>query len=106
MPSRRAAYRFFRDTQAAGIEVCLLSLADRLATYGAELPHEVWIRQINVVRELLEAWWEQLDEKVSPPALLNGDILQDVFELEPGPLIGETLEALREAQAAGEVISI
>ncbi len=102
-PTRRAIYRFFRDTQEAGVDICLLSLADRLATFGSTIPQEEWIRQIDVVRELLEAWWEHPHEKISPPALLNGDTLQEEFGLKPGPLIGEILEAVRESQATGEI---
>ena len=37
-PSRRAVYRFFRNTGDAGVDVCLLSLADVLGTYGPTLP--------------------------------------------------------------------
>ncbi len=67
-PSRRAIYRFFRATGAAGVDICLLSLADTLATYGPGLPQDVWVRQLDTVRTLLEAWWEQAEEKVTPPA--------------------------------------
>ena len=34
LPSRRSIYRFFRATGLAGVDVCFLSLADFLATYG------------------------------------------------------------------------
>ncbi|RMF50976.1 MAG: HD domain-containing protein, partial [Anaerolineae bacterium] len=34
MPSRRAVYRLFRQTGDAGVDVCVLSLADFLGTYG------------------------------------------------------------------------
>jgi putative nucleotidyltransferase with HDIG domain len=103
LPSRRAVYRFFRDTGAAGVEICLLSLADTLSTYRTTLPQETWLRQIDVVRRLLEAWWEKREEEIAPPALVNGTDLQRLFQLEPGPLIGQLLEAIREAQAAGEL---
>ena len=48
--SRRAVYRFFRDCGPAGVEICLLALADTLATYGPALPSEVWVKQVDVVR--------------------------------------------------------
>jgi hypothetical protein len=102
-PSRRAIYRFFRDTEAAGVDVCLLSLADMLATYGPGMPQEEWGGLIDVVRTLLEAWWEQPDEKISPPALLKGDDILKHFQLKPGPLIGRLIEDLREAQATGDI---
>jgi len=103
LPSRRAVYRFFRDTGAAGVDICLLSLADTLATYRTALPQETWLRQVEVVRSLLEAWWEKREKEIAPPALVNGNDLQSLFQLAPGPLIGQLLEAVREAQAAGEL---
>jgi len=102
-PTRRAIYRFFRATGEAGVDICLLSLADSLATYGAGLPHDIWSHQLETTRTLLEAWWEQAEEKVSPPALLNGRDLMEVFSLSPGPEIGRLLEEIREAQATGEI---
>jgi hypothetical protein len=52
---------------------------------------------------LLEAWWDKPEESVSPPALVNGHDLMDLFHLEPGPLVGKLLEAIQEAQATGEL---
>jgi tRNA nucleotidyltransferase/poly(A) polymerase len=103
LPSSRAIYRFFRDTGSAGVDVCLLSLADKLATYGSALPQDAWANHVEVVRALLEAWWEKHEEEVTPPALVNGRDLMDTLGLQPGPLIGDLLEGIREAQAAGDV---
>ena len=52
---------------------------------------------------LLEAWYEKKDQQVSPPPLLDGTDLMRELSLQPGKLIGELLEAVREAQAMGEV---
>jgi len=101
--SPRAIYRFFRDLGPAGVDVCLVSLADMLATFGPALPQDAWPRHVNVVRSLLEAWWEHPVERISPPALVDGDDLMNVFRLKPGPLVGELLEQIKEAQAAGEI---
>jgi len=103
LPTRRAVYRFYHATGPAGVDVCLLSLADSLATYGPELPQDVWGHQIDVVRTLLEAWWERPDESISPPALIDGHDLMQALNLEPGPEVGRLLELVREAQASGEV---
>jgi poly(A) polymerase len=102
-PSARAIYRFFRDTGEAGVDICLLSLADVLATYGPTLPQDVWTAHLAVVRSLLEAWWEQPDERVSPSPLLTGQDLISELGMEPGPQIGQVLEDLREAQATGQI---
>ena len=83
--------------------MCLLALADTLATYGPGLPRAKWIHMVDVIRILLEAWWEQPDEIISPPILLNGNDLMLNFNIDPGPQVGELLELIREAQAAGEL---
>lgn len=102
-PTRRAIYRFFRDTGPAGVDICLLSIADILGTYGAALPQETWVHHLDVVRTLLEAWWERPEESVSPPPLVDGHDLMAVFDLQPGPRIGELIRSIQEAQATGEV---
>ena len=67
---------------------------------------DAWLHHLDVVRMLLEAWWESQAEVVSPPALLDGNLLMARFSLLPGPQIGRLLEAVREAQAAGQVSSL
>ncbi|MBN2386608.1 MAG: CCA tRNA nucleotidyltransferase [Anaerolineales bacterium] len=102
-PSRRAIYRFFRAAGPAGVELCLLALADLRATYEQTLPQETWSAGLDVVRLLLENWFEKRDESIAPPPVVNGDELMLAFTLPPGPRIGELLEAIREAQAMGQV---
>ncbi len=103
LPTRRAVYRFFRDTGAVGVDICILSLADMLATYGPTLKQVDWAHHLDVIRCLLEAWWEHPEEQVSPPALVNGHELMAKLEISPGPSIGQLLEAIRESQAVGMV---
>ncbi len=101
--SRRAIYRFFRDCGEAGVDVCLLTLADVRATYEHTLPPGTWIACVDVVRLLLENWFEKPTESIAPPPVVNGEDLMRAFSLTPGPKVGELLEAIREAQAVGEV---
>jgi poly(A) polymerase len=101
--TNRAIYRFFRDTGEAGIDICLIALADTLATYGPQLPQEIWERNLRVIRGLFEAWWEKPGEHVSPPPLLTGHDLISELNIEPGPEIGHILEMIREAQATKQV---
>jgi tRNA nucleotidyltransferase/poly(A) polymerase len=102
-PTRRAIYRFFRECGPAGVDVCLLAMADLRATYEQTLPAETWAACLNVVRMLLEAWYEKPKEQVSPPALVDGTVLMKELSLQPGKQVGRLLEAIREAQAMGEV---
>jgi tRNA nucleotidyltransferase/poly(A) polymerase len=103
--TRRALYRFWRDTGAAGVDVCLLSMADYLGTYGATLNQDDWIRFVELIQALLAGYFQEPDELVEVKPLVSGNVLIDHFNLEPGPLIGEMLDALREAQAVDGLAS-
>ena len=101
--SRRAIYHFFRDAGIAGVDICLLSLADMLATYGVMLEAELWQRELDTCRTLLEAWWEKPEEIVRPPRLVDGNEIMVHFDITAGPQVGKLLEAIREAQAMGQI---
>lgn len=101
--SRRSIYRYFHQTQAAGVEICLLSLADLRGTYGVTLPQDLWEQALRTCRALLDAYWEKHEEVVSPPRIVSGNDLMEFFGLKPGRTIGRLLELIREAQASGEV---
>jgi tRNA nucleotidyltransferase/poly(A) polymerase len=103
LPSARAMYRFFRDTGPAGIDICLLSLADTWATYGHTLPLDRWLAELQTCQALLDACWERTDQIVNPPRLVDGNDVIQVLSLRPGPAVGRLLEAVREAQVEGEI---
>ena len=104
-PSKRAIFRFFRTTQEAGVDICILSLADVLGTYGAGIQNEIWTQQLDITRDLLSAWWEHPKDAVSPTPLLDGNDLIQVFNLLPGPIFGKILDSIQEGQVAGEITS-
>lgn len=104
-PSRKAIYRFFRDSGKAGIDLVLLGLADLRGTRGHTLTQETWTAALDVARILLENYWEKPEETIAPPRLLDGNDLIRELNLEPGRVIGQLLEAIREAQATGRVAS-
>ena len=101
--STRAVYRFFRDAGDAGVDVLFLALADHLATHAVETGGSGWQRLMGLVVRMLTYHWERQTEQAQAPLLVDGRILQQSFELEPGPQIGRLLEAVREAQAIGQV---
>ncbi len=101
--SRRAIYRFFRDTRDVGVDILLLSLADHLATHGPDLGQSRWVARLGLIEEMLTAYFMRREEIVLPPPLVDGHALMTALKLKPGKQIGALLEAIREAQAAGEV---
>lgn len=105
LPSRRDIYRFFLDSGDVAVDLVILALADIRAVYGHTLPENLWSAELDVARQFLENLWERPHESVDPVRLLDGQILQRELGLPAGPLIGELLRAVREAQAVGEVAS-
>jgi len=102
LPSNRAIYRYFRDTGDAGIDILFLSLADHLATRGPNLILTGWQEHVDIVNYVLNQRFQE-KSPVMPPRLIDGHDLIDIFGMSPGPEVGELLEAVREAQASGEV---
>jgi hypothetical protein len=99
----REIYRFYRDMGDAGVGAALLYLAAFLGAYTPPVPQNAWRRRLEVVRSLLDAYFESYDRIIEPESLLRGGDLVEAFNLSPGPQIGKLLEAIREAQAAGVV---
>lgn len=101
--SRRSMYRYFRDLGEAGIDLVLLSLADKLATYGVTITPAEWQKELEICRQLLEAWFVHKDTYLMPVKLISGSDLIGELQLQAGPLVGQVLEAVREAQATGQI---
>ncbi len=101
--TRRAIYRYFRDTEDAGVDIVLLGLADHLATWGPHLREERWTRRLEVAELLLHHYFERREETVTPRLPVDGHDLMRELDLEPGPRVGRILDLLREAMAVGEI---
>ena len=103
LPSRRAIYRFFRDSGEAGVDLVLLGLAAVRATRAQAVTIEGGNIYLDVARILLENYWERPQEAVAPPRLIDGHELMKELGLTPGPEVGQLLESIRENQAAGKI---
>lgn len=101
--SARGVYRYFRDTGAAGIDIILLALADHLATHGPDVQVERWEKRLDAASKLIGEYLERIRASLDAPVLMGGGALIKALGLHPGPRVGELLEAIREAQIAGEI---
>jgi poly(A) polymerase len=102
LPTRRAIYRYFRDTGDLAVDIMLLSLGDFLATVGPRLDLEEWRTHTDLMGYIL-AEYERDESLMRPPKLVSGHDLMSLFGMQPGPGIGKALELVREAQGAGEI---
>lgn len=102
MPTDRAIYRYFRDTGEAGIDLLYLCLADHLAARASTLIPAEWQEHCRMTDYVLTKHFTE-EKLTTPPKILDGHDILEIFQLEPGPKVGELLESLREAQADGEI---
>ncbi len=100
----RAIRRYFVDLGPMGVAVALFSLADHLATLGPQPLTESWEQHVAFVRLLLTRYMRER-ESILPPRLVSAEELMRRLQLKPGPLVGQLLEQLAEAQAEGIVRS-
>jgi putative nucleotidyltransferase with HDIG domain len=98
----KALSRFFRDMGEEGVGMVLVSLADHY-TY---LRRALWGKGTDPVevvsRKLLSSYYEERS-KILPERLIDGHLLMKKLRLKPGPVIGQLLEAVQDAQAEGKV---
>jgi hypothetical protein len=52
---------------------------------------------------LLDRYFRSPETVIAPPPLVDGRALMNELKIAPGPRVGELLEAIREAQAEGEI---
>ena len=98
----RTLYGYLSACDPVAADVSLLSVADRLATRGRKA-EEAIARHLDLANAVLPAALDWHAGGGAPRPLLRGDELARELGIDPGPEVGRLLEALREAQFAGEV---
>lgn len=98
----RDVYRYYRLVGDSGVDLLLLALAKEASKPAAELKQDLWLQILVRSAIVLDIWFEH-PEIIRPRPLMNGNELMTELELQPGPLIGQLLEALKEEQAAGVI---
>jgi putative nucleotidyltransferase with HDIG domain len=93
---RRTIWRYLQNTKPYSADVTLFTVADRLATRGANAAAAIEAH-LDVARTLIAA----ADEPIRPP-LVRGDELI-AAGIAPGPRLGEILAQLDEDRFAGVV---
>jgi poly(A) polymerase len=103
LPPRRV-HEYLRATEPVGVDVTLLTVADRLSARGAGplARPEMVAAHLELAREMIAA---ALDWRRDgpPPPLLRGDELAGELGIAPGPELGKLLSELEAAQYASEV---
>ena len=104
-PTPLQIHRFWRAASTAGIDAILLGLANYLGSVGSAIDQDYWLLLVERARTVLFAYFEQHEQIVAPPMLINGNDLMHGLGLKPGPVIGDLLTLIREAQVQGDVLT-
>ena len=101
--NRRNVHRFCRKVKDEVMDVMHLATADKMAHGNLDL---------DILYDYVKACWKVQrlkDEPVNQPrsscSFLNGNDIMQEFNLQPGPVIGQIITALMEAEAVGEIDS-
>lgn len=98
-------HRFWNRLNERGIDAILLGAAIQMAAQSRAVKQGEWLQFVERAIGLLDVYFNHFDEIVSPTILLDGNAVQALLGIAPGPEVGRALTALREAQVKGEVKS-
>jgi poly(A) polymerase len=101
-PTARALFRLFRDLGEDVPDLLALNLADGAAAAGPRQTAADWIAYAGYTGWILRQRAERAG-LTKARRLVTGHDLMAALGLPPGPELGRVLEALTEAEAAGEV---
>ncbi|MGZ4297696.1 MAG: HD domain-containing protein [Solirubrobacteraceae bacterium] len=98
--SRRAVYDYLHATSPVAVDVTVLSVADRLATRGANADQAI-AKHLELARQMLAEGLAWIADPPRPP--VRGDELARALGIKPGPMVGGLLAELEAASFSGEV---
>ena len=98
--TNRAIFRFFRDTNEAGVLICLLSIADINATRGSGIFDDTAEDIEGLVKRMIDYYFKDFIRQINSP-LISGDEIMERLNLKSGPGIGELLKGIEEMRAEG-----
>jgi putative nucleotidyltransferase with HDIG domain len=102
-PTEKAINKLYRSVQDDMPQLMLLAFADFGATRGPGLMGEMRDRLEKNFFDLLNGYHQYKEESRHREKLMNGNDVMHLLSLPPGPMVGELLSALDEAQECKEV---
>ncbi len=102
-PTDRAVHRFYRTIGEDVPALIVLAFGDLGATRGEGMLGDSRVSLENNLFELLQGFPEFLKGERSRVRLLDGHQIMLLLGIKPGPVLGELIEALHEAQGINEI---
>ena len=100
--SKRAVFRYFRDTKDEALAVILLSIADKEATRGRLSTEDDIVHHKKVLLGLMRDYFDKTEE-IRPPKLVTGYDVMDILKITSSPKVGQILKNIEEKQALGKI---
>jgi poly(A) polymerase len=95
--------KFFRAVGAEAVGVLLISYADMNAARGPLANPDRDSQFLEMMQKMFAFYFEEYYPAVNTPELIKGRDVMAVLQMPPGPLIGELLKEVREAQLDGRL---
>ena len=90
--------------ESAAIDTLYLNLADYMSAKGPRIvDKDDWQGHCQLIGHILHQGLRERDDLQKTPKLVDGHLLMETLGIAPGPALGRLLEAVMEAQGAGEI---
>lgn len=103
LPTSRAVNRYFRDLGEAALDTLYLNMADFLGARGPDLTETQMHEHSKVFAHILEVGLQSGSTHTTAARLINGNDIMAEFKLTPGPIVGQLLSAVTEAEASSKL---
>ena len=87
------------------IDNIILAKADRLSAQGTDITPEILNANLNGLDKMLRYYLDIKDSLKPLPKLIDGREVMQILNLTPSPRLGEIMDAIKEAQISGDIIT-
>lgn len=103
--NEKVMMRYLRKMGENVVDNIILAKADRLSARGVDITEEIVNANLNGLNKLLQFYLDKKDTLKPLPKLLDGQEIMKILNIKPSPKLGEVIDALKEAQLNGDVLT-
>ena len=101
--SEKVMMRYLRKMGENVVDNIILAKADRLSARGEDITEAMVKENLDGLDKLLNFYFDKKDSMKPLPKFLDGLEILKIKNIKQGPILGEIIDALKEAQISGEV---